>query len=223
MNTLTFFLKINKSILNSFLAVLLIQTLSFGQQVSTYAGFGFGGMDGLLGTCAEFSGPNGIVTDNNGIVYVADTDNHSIRKIAIDGYVTTIAGNGTPGYADGIGSDARFNYPTGIAIDDLGNLLIADAGNNRIRKIASDGTVTTIAGDGQMSVAICISGIDGSRFCLKRSFRSRKIIAFGLDRSVKLVKTTGNVGKHHVFHLETDLCVCRVYCPGCCCHNCLFV
>lgn len=135
-------------VLFSTFSLLFSQASLFAQQVSTFAGFGIGGTDGLPGPSSEFAGPHGIVADNNGNIYVADEHNHSIRKITTDGIVSTIAGNGTQGFADGIGSNALFYYPSGIAIDNSGNLFIADSGNNRIRKITPDGTVTTIAGDG---------------------------------------------------------------------------
>jgi hypothetical protein len=86
--------------------------------------------------------------DGEGIVIVADRLNHRIRKIAADGTVTTLAGTGEAGYADGPGNSARFDAPSGVAVDGEGNVIVADSGNNRIRKIAADGTVTTLAGTG---------------------------------------------------------------------------
>jgi sugar lactone lactonase YvrE len=86
--------------------------------------------------------------DGEGIVIVADRLNHRIRKIAADGTVTTLAGTGKAGYADGSGNSARFDAPSGVAVDGEGNVIVADSGNNRIRKIAADGTVTTLAGTG---------------------------------------------------------------------------
>jgi len=91
--------------------------------------------------------PNGIAVDCSGNLYIADTGNNTIRKIAPDGSLSTLAGvNGTPGAADGQGATARFNAPFGIAVDLDGNVYVADQGNSTIRKITPDGMVSTIAG-----------------------------------------------------------------------------
>lgn len=98
---------------------------------------------------ARFNGPKGIALDKAGNLYVADTDNHAIRKITPQGVVTTLAGTmGTRGYADGQGAAARFNQPSGVATDGAGNVYVADTGNNTIRKITPSGVVTTLAGAG---------------------------------------------------------------------------
>lgn len=88
----------------------------------------------------------GITSDASGNVYVADVSNHTIRKISPLGIVSTVAGKaGQPGNTDGVGSDARFNYPSGIAVDAEGTLYVADAINGTIRKISPVGEVTTLA------------------------------------------------------------------------------
>jgi sugar lactone lactonase YvrE len=116
--------------------------------VTTIAGDGTSDYADGAGTAARFDSPCGIAVDAAGNLYVADTDNHRIRKIDPTGNVTTIAGGGTNGHADGAGTAARFNMPYGIAIDAAGNLYVADTGNHRIRKIDPTGNVTTIAGGG---------------------------------------------------------------------------
>lgn len=116
--------------------------------VTTYAGtLAPGRVDGSLET-AQFNAPVDIATDQAGNNYLADASNHVIRKITPAGIVSTLAGNGTPGFADGNGVAAQFYYPSGVALDIYGNVYVADAGNQRIRKISPAGEVTTIAGDG---------------------------------------------------------------------------
>src|SRR5436190_8894762 len=112
----------------------------------------YGGADGT-NTAASFSGAYAVAVDAVDNVYVADTRNHTIRllrQIGSDWVVTTIAGLlGQSGSADGTNSNARFFYPTGIAVDEAGNLYVSEEGNRTIRKITPDGTnwvVTTIAG-----------------------------------------------------------------------------
>jgi D-alanyl-D-alanine dipeptidase len=116
--------------------------------LSVFAGNtnGAGNIDGT-GAAASFNYPTGVATDASGNVYVADTDNHTIRKITREGVVTTLAGTaGTRGSADGTGAAASFDSPNGVATDASGNVYLADAGNNTIRKITPAGVVTTLAG-----------------------------------------------------------------------------
>jgi sugar lactone lactonase YvrE len=105
-----------------------------------------GGADGA-GTIATFSSPIGVSHDVNGVLYVADAMNDTIRKITADGTVSTLAGSaGVTGLIDGTGSAARFNFPNGIAVDGNNNIYVADTTNNLLRKITSAGVVTTLAG-----------------------------------------------------------------------------
>jgi sugar lactone lactonase YvrE len=114
--------------------------------VSTVAGGSPGSADGPRSS-AQFRAPQGIAVDGDGNVYVADTDNDTIRKLAADGMVSTIAGApGVADFADGLGTAARFKHPTGLTLDALGNLWVADSGNNAIRRIAPSGLVTTMVG-----------------------------------------------------------------------------
>lgn len=115
--------------------------------VTTIAGSSEAGSANGSSTAARFFRPSGIAVDNTGNVYVADTFNHTIRKIDLFGAVTTLAGTpGTAGSADGAGAAARFSRPTGITVDDVGQLYVTDSGNNTIRSITSSGVVTTFAG-----------------------------------------------------------------------------
>jgi IPT/TIG domain/NHL repeat len=122
-----------------------IRKINTQNNISTLAGISTSGLTDGSASIAEFNNPNGIAVDASGNVFVADRYNHAIRKITPTGEVSTIAG-GTYGFADGIGINAKFNSPTDVAVDGLGNVYVADAGNNRIRKITATGVVTTIAG-----------------------------------------------------------------------------
>jgi sugar lactone lactonase YvrE len=120
--------------------------------VSTLAGYaGPGSADGT-GTSARFANPWGVATDSAGNVYIADTDNHAIRKITTGGVVSTLAGlAGVSGSANGTGAGARFYQPQGVAVDGAGNVYVADTGNYTIRKITPAGVVTTLAGSAGIS------------------------------------------------------------------------
>ncbi len=115
--------------------------------VTTIAGSSSPGSFDGVGAAAGFAGVADIKTDNKGNLYVTENGTVSkIRKINAQGVVTTIAGTGTSGYTDGFAARARFNNPAGLVMDDIGNLYIADDGNNRIRKLSANGIVTTFAG-----------------------------------------------------------------------------
>ncbi|HEY5802452.1 MAG TPA: gluconolaconase [Lysobacter sp.] len=113
--------------------------------VSTVAGSVEGFVDGT-GMAAAFNTPSGLALDSAGNLYVADTGNHGIRKVSPQGVVSTVAGTGTPGHRDGPGAQAQFNGPIGVAVDKHGRVYVADTYNDRIRVIAPDGVVSTLAG-----------------------------------------------------------------------------
>lgn len=116
---------------------------------STFAGSGDAGFVDDTGVAAQFEHPNGLAFDSVGNLYVADEANHVIRKITPAGVVTTFAGSGIAGFAEGDAADARFLYPTGVAVDSANNVYVADSGNHRIRKVdAATGVVSTFAGSG---------------------------------------------------------------------------
>ena len=114
---------------------------------TTLAGNGsLGSADGT-GADARFTSPHGVAVDGDGNVYVADRSNQTIRKITPAGVVTTLAGTAPfSGSDDGTGADARFNQPSGLAVDGDGNVYVTDNDNHTIRKITPAGVVTTLAG-----------------------------------------------------------------------------
>jgi sugar lactone lactonase YvrE len=116
--------------------------------VTVLAGNGtLGNTDGI-GASARFNYPASLDLDDSGNIYVADYRNHSIRKISPLGVVTTIAGTGVQGFTDGPALQAQFRFPDGIAVDKAGNLYVSDMNNHAVRKIHTDGTVSTLAGSG---------------------------------------------------------------------------
>jgi sugar lactone lactonase YvrE len=163
--------------------------------VSTLAGDGTSGLLDGNGTSAQFGFPVGIALDGGGNVYVAEFNNCTVRKITPGGDVTTLAGTGTPGYADGTGTAAQFGNPSGIAIDTQGNLYVTELGNNRIRKITPAGVVTTYAGDGN------IGSSNGQRlvaqFYAPRDLvfddRGNLIVVDGGNNQIRLIEPGGYV------------------------------
>jgi hypothetical protein len=126
----------------------LIREVTPGGIVTTLAGtVGVsGGADGP-GPAAQFDSPAGVAVDSAGNVYIADKRNDTIRKITPGGAVATLAGTaGVSGSADGTGPAARFDSPSGVAVDSAGNVYVTDERNRTIRKITATGVVTTIAG-----------------------------------------------------------------------------
>ena len=115
---------------------------------STLAGDGSAAFADGKGTSARFSAPQGIAVDPLGNVYVADANNHRVRRIDADGVVTTIAGSGTAGYLDGPGAAARFYTPYDVVFSPLGEVMVADYNNHRVRRIGASGVVGTLAGSG---------------------------------------------------------------------------
>ncbi len=125
--------------------------------ITTVAGNGSTGFagDGGPATSAKLNNPRGVVADGSGNVYFADSDNNRVRKIASNGTISTVAGDGTKGFGgDGAAAtSAQLDSPDGVALTDSGELLVADTGNNRVRKIALNGVITTVAGTGSPGTA----------------------------------------------------------------------
>jgi uncharacterized protein (TIGR03437 family) len=129
-----------------------IRKIVSGGSVSTIAGNGllsFSG-DGSAATKAQLFAPRGVAADTSGNLYIADTSNNRVRKVAPGGVITTVAGNGTAGFGgDGAAAaGAQLNQPVALAIDSFGNLYIADFSNQRVRMVSPGGVISTVAGNG---------------------------------------------------------------------------
>ena len=206
-----------------FITTLLTTVLVFSQQVTTVAGSSYGYLDGP-GFLAQFNDPSGICIDSQGNIFITDTDNNRIRKIEPSGNhnVTTIAGSGVEGYADGTGTNAVFAAPDDICIDSQGNLYVTDFWNYKIRKITPAGVVTTFAGttsgfaDGAANIAkfsylegICID-VQGNLFVADGgNNRIRKITPTGIVSTVA-GSTSGyqdGLGTSAKFDYPSGICV----------------
>ena len=121
-------------------------------KISTVAGNGSDGFsgDGDPASSAQLSFPNGVAVAGDGTLYIADTYNNRIRRVGVDGKISTVAGNGTSGFSGdgGPASSAQLSSPSGVAVAGDGTLYIADTFNSRIRRVGVDGKISTVAGNG---------------------------------------------------------------------------
>lgn len=164
----------------------LIRTITPAGVVTTLAGMaGVSGSADGTGTAAKFNSPIGIAVNSAGTLYVADSDNHTIRRVTPAGVVTTLAGSpDMAGTTDGVGAAARFNGPRGIAVDSTGNVYVVDTFNNTIRKITPAGVVTTLAGS---------PGLSGSADGTGSAARFDRPRGLGIDSSdILYVSDTAN-------------------------------
>lgn len=174
-----------------------IRKITPAGDVTTIAGDGTAGYrDGAAGQ-ARFNGPIGVAVDDKGNVYVADTYNDRIRVITPDGQVRTVAGGDAPGYADGRGDAAAFDTPTGLALDRDGRLLVADSGNDAIRRVAPDGQVTTLARTDAAEGSGLLQGIVGltttwDGFVYAASYRRGRIVEMSPSGELRVLAGPGS-------------------------------
>ncbi len=160
-----------------------IRRLAPDGTVTTWAGSGAQGFDDGSGTKATFHYPGDVAFAPDGYLYVADTQNHAIRRIDTKGNVTTYSGNGKPGLINGLAFKARFNLPVGLAADSAA-VYVAEQGNNAIRMVTLDGVVLTLAGTGKAGF------LDGDG--LKAMFNTPTGIAVGQNGSVWVADTNNH-------------------------------
>ncbi|WP_416483225.1 RICIN domain-containing protein [Streptomyces sp. CL12] len=129
-----------------------VRRITTDGKISTVAGTGSGtfGGDGGPATSAQLKNPCGVAVDKEGNLYIADSENYRVRKVTVDGKISTVVGAGTSTTSGdgGPATAARLNRPTGVAVDDDGVLYIADYSGHRIRRITTDGRISTVAGTG---------------------------------------------------------------------------
>lgn len=159
-------------------------------RVSTVAGDGTAGYVDGPAAQAQFNGPMGVAVDARGNVYVADTYNDRIRMIAADGQVSTIAGGGTPGYADGDRTSALFDTPGGIAVTTEGNIIVADTGNDRLRKISPEGNVTTLPVNEELSNPVGIA-LSHDNFLYVTELDRSRVVQIAPDGTVREIAGDG--------------------------------
>ena len=183
-----------------------------GGTISTVAGSGTAGFagDGAAAASAQLNLPFGVAVDTAGNLYIAEFGNNRVRKVTAGGTISTLAGNGVSGYSGdgGQATGAMLNGPQGVAVDTAGNVYIADTGNNRVRKVAPNGTITTVAGNGIAGfsdggsavnaqvgnpVAVAVDSA-GNLYIADGSARVRKVFASGLITTIAGNGTNGYTG-----------------------------
>ncbi len=171
--------------------------------ITTVAGNGTPGYQGdnYVAIQGEISDVHGIAVDGSGNLYLADTSNNRIRKVVPGANITTFAGNGAAGYSGdgGAATNAGLNHPFGVAVDSSGNVYIADQGNQVIRKVAANGTISTIAGTAAAPGSLSAGGDGGP--AAKAAFASLYAIAISpagniyvsdtLSRSIREITANG--------------------------------
>ncbi|MFF1422875.1 RICIN domain-containing protein [Streptomyces sp. NPDC058280] len=188
-----------------------VRKITTDGKIRTIAGTGVAGFNGDNGPAvsAQLNCPREVAVDSSDAVYITDANNHRVRKITADGKITTVAGTGTAGFSGdgGTATAARLNYPLGVAVDSTGVLYISDYNNHRVRKITTDGKISTVAGtgaagfkgDGGPAVsaqvncpyAVAVDGANDLYIADAGNHRVRKVTA---DGKITTVAGTGTAG-----------------------------
>jgi uncharacterized protein (TIGR03437 family) len=151
--------------------------------------------DGGLAPNAAISDAQGVAIDSAGNIFLADANDHRIRKITPDGMISTVAGDGSPGFRGdgGPASASRLNTPYGIVVDSAGNLYIADLGNNRVRKVALDGTISTVPGTDSLLAPRNVA-LDAAGSLHISEFNGHRVQHLRTDGVLEIVAGTGVAG-----------------------------
>lgn len=151
--------------------------------------------DGGLALNAAISDAEGVALDSAGNIFLADANDHRIRKITPDGLISTVAGDGSAGFRGdgGPASASRLNTPYGIAVDGSNNLYIADLGNNRVRKVAPDGTISTVPGTDSL-VAPRNVALDAAGSLYISEFNGNRVQRLRTDGVLEIIAGTGVAG-----------------------------
>jgi trimeric autotransporter adhesin len=166
--------------------------------ITAAAGTGTAGSsgDGGLATQAQLNTPMSVAADQSGNIYIADSGANKIRRIAPDGTISTFAGTGSTGFSGdgGLATGAQLSSPSAVAVDPHGSVVIADTGNNRIRKVTSDGVIDTMAGTGTSG----LSGDGGAAFLA--ALNAPDSVAIGSDGTVYVA----DEGNHRIRRIAPD-------------------
>lgn len=168
-----------------------------GQTINTVAGGGVG--DGAAATAANLALPVGAVVDSAGNLYIADSNNHRVRKVDTRGVISTVAGNGSQGFSGdgGAAVSASLNFPFGVAVDSAGNLYIADSKNHRLRKVDTNGIISTVAGSGQRGYSGDGGAATGASLhdplCVAVDSAGNLYISDNGNYRIRKVNTTGSI------------------------------
>jgi hypothetical protein len=178
---------------------------AFNGIITTVAGNGSTGFsgDGGVATNAAMNKPYGVAVDSAGNWFFADYNNHRVRKVDTNGLITTVAGNGTASFSGdgGAATSATLSYPYGVAVDSAGNLFIADQNNSRIRRVGTNGIITTVAGGGNQgdgsagtNVSLIPFGVavDGAGNVFIADFQTQRIRKLGTNGIVTSVAGNGS-------------------------------